>query len=202
MSGIYQVARTGDYALKLYSSSEEQIGGYMALPLIDGNFEELQVSFWIRPFGSVKGTDNINSIGLNAVFARKVTVGTMSNPNDPTTFEPLQVVSYPYTTENHEMASGSFVYDDAEGTNYWRKHTVLLKGAKGKFIAFKNEMYDGKENNVVVTHSSGDVEEYTFDYIDIEAIKNTILDYNEIFEIDELHYKGRSECICYGIRSK
>ncbi len=147
MSGIYQVARTGDYALKLYSSSEEMIGGYMALPLIDGNFEELQVSFWIRPFGSVKGTDNINSIGLNAVFARKVTVGTMSNPNDPTTFEPLQVVSYPYTTENHEMASGSFVYDDAEGTNYWRKHTVLLKGAKGKFIAFKNEMYDGKENN-------------------------------------------------------
>lgn len=47
-------------------------------------------------------------------------------------------------------------------------------------------IYDGKENNVVVTHSSGDVEEYTFDYIDIEAIKNTILDYNEIFEIDEL----------------
>ncbi len=147
MSGIYQVARTGDYALKLYSSSDEMIGGYMALPLIDGDFDELQVSFWIRPFGSVKGTDNINSIGLNAVFARKVTVGTMTNPNDPSTFEPLQVVSYPYTTENQEMASGSFVYDDAEGTNYWRKHSVLLKGAKGKFIAFKNEMYDGKENN-------------------------------------------------------
>jgi hypothetical protein len=147
MSGIYQVARTGDYALKLYSNSEEKIGGYMALPLIDGNFDELQVSFWIRPFGAVKGTDNVNSIGLNAVYARKVTVGTMTNPNDPSTFEPLQVVSYPYTTENKEMASGSFVYEDVEKTSYWRKHTVLLKGAKGKFIAFKNEMYDGKENN-------------------------------------------------------
>ena len=147
MSGIYQVARTGDYALKLYSNSEEKIGGYMALPLIDGNFDELQVSFWIRPFGAVKGTDNVNSVGLNAVFARKVTVGTMTNPNDPSTFEPLQVVSYPYTTENQEMSSGSFVFDDVEGTNYWRKHSVLLKGAKGKFIAFKNEMYDGKENN-------------------------------------------------------
>ncbi len=192
MSGIYQVARTGDYALKLYSNSEEMIGGYMALPLIDGNFDELQVSFWIRPFGSVKGTDNINSIGLNAVFARKITVGTMTNPNDPSTFEPLQVVSYPYTTENHEMASGSFVYDDAEGTNYWRKHSVLLKGAKGKFIAFKNEMYDGKENNqmyiddVVVdyisdcmTPSSAMIEEATATTARLNATTNS----GDMFEV-------------------
>jgi hypothetical protein len=159
-SGIYQVARTGEYALKLYSNSEEKIGGYMALPLIDGNFDELQVSFWIRPFGAVKGTDNVNSIGLNAVFARKITVGTMTNPNDPSTFEPLKVVAYPFSTEDAEMASGSFVFEDVEGTNYWRKHSVLLKGAKGKFIAFKNEMYDGKENNQMY------IDDIVVDYID------------------------------------
>ena len=192
MSGIYQVARTGDYALKLYSNSEEKIGGYMALPLIDGNFDELQVSFWMRPFGSVKGTDNINSIGLNAVYARKVTVGTMTNPNDPSTFEPLQVLSYPFTTENQEMSSGSYVYDDVEGTNYWRKHTVLLKGAKGKFIAFKNEMYDRKENNqmyiddVVVdyvsdcmTPSSVMIEEAT----STTALLNAVTNGGDMFEV-------------------
>ena len=159
-SGIYQVARTGEYALKLYSNSEEKIGGYMALPLIDGNFDELQVSFWIRPFGAVKGTDNVNSVGLNAVFARKITVGTMTNPDDPSTFEPLKVVAYPFSTEDAEMASGSFVFEDVEGTNYWRKHSVLLKGAKGKFIAFKNEMYDGKENNQMY------IDDIVVDYID------------------------------------
>lgn len=146
-SGIHQIARTGKLALKFYSNAEEKIGGYIALPLIDGNFDELQVSFWMRPFGAIKGTDNIDHTGLNAVFARKITVGTMTNPSDPTTFVPLQVLSYPYTTEDPNMAHGQFVYDDPEGHNYWRKHSVLLKGAKGKFIAFKNEMYDGKENN-------------------------------------------------------
>ena len=95
-SGIKQLARTGDYALTFYYNSEEKIGGYAAMPLVDGNLDELQVTFWMRPFGSVKGTDNINSVGLNAVFARKITVGTMTNPNDPSTFEPLQVLSYPY----------------------------------------------------------------------------------------------------------
>lgn len=146
-SGIYQVARTGKYALKFYSDSEDEIGAYIAMPLIDGNYDELQVTFWMRPFGSIKGTDNIDHTGLNAVFARKITVGTMTNPNDPSTFVPLQVLSYPYTTEDACMAHGQFVYDDAEGTNYWRKHSVLLKGTKGKFITFKNEMYDGKECN-------------------------------------------------------
>lgn len=146
-SGIFQIARTGRFALKFYSDAEEEIGGYMALPLIDGNFDELQLTFWMRPFGAIKGTDNIDHTGLNAVFARKITVGTMTNPNDPSTFEPLQVLSYPYTTEDPQMAHGNFVYDDPEETDYWRKHSVLLKGAKGKFIAFKNEMYDGKESN-------------------------------------------------------
>ena len=148
-SGIYQIARTGSYALKFYSNSEEKIGGYISLPLIDGNYDELQVTFWMRPFGSIKGTDNIDHTGLNAVFARKITVGTMTNPNDPSTFVPLQVLSYPYTTEDACMAHGQFVYDDIEGTNYWRKHSVLLKGTKGKFITFKNDLYDGYENNQI-----------------------------------------------------
>ena len=146
-SGIYQVARTGKYALKFYSDASEEVGGYIALPLIDGNYEELQVTFWMRPFGSVKGTDNIDHTGLNAVFARKITVGIMTNPSDPSTFVPLEVLSYPYTTEDANMAHGQFVFDDPEGHNYWRKHSVMLKGTKGKFIAFKNDWYDGKECN-------------------------------------------------------
>jgi hypothetical protein len=146
-SGIYQVARTGKYALKFYSDAAEEVGAYISMPLVDGNYDELQVTFWMRPFGSVKGTDNIDHTGLNAVFARKITVGTMTNPNDPSTFEPLQVLSYPYTTEDANMAHGQFVYDDPEGHNYWRKHSVMLRGAKGKFITFKNEYYDGKDCN-------------------------------------------------------
>ena len=146
-SGIYQVARTGKYALKFYSDAAEEVGAYIAMPLIDGNYNELQVTFWMRPFGAIKGTDNIDHTGLNAVFARKITVGTMTNPSDPSSFVPLQVLAYPYTTEDANMAHGQFVYDDPEGHNYWRKHSVLLKGTKGKFIAFKNEDYDGKEYN-------------------------------------------------------
>lgn len=146
-SGIYQIARTGKYALKFYSDATEEVGAYISMPLIDGNFDELQVTFWMRPFGAIKGTDNIDHTGLNAVFARKITVGTMTNPDDPSSFVPLQVLSYPYTTEDANMAHGQFVYDDPEGHNYWRKHSVLLKGAKGKFITFKNEYYDGKECN-------------------------------------------------------
>ena len=36
---------------------------------------------------------------------------------------------------------------------------------------------NAKEDNVIVVNSSGEEEVYTIDYIDVEAIKNTILNY-------------------------
>ena len=45
---------------------------------------------------------------------------------------------------------------------------------------------NAKEDNVIVVNSSGEEEVYTIDYIDVEAIKNTILNYEELFDIVEL----------------
>ena len=148
-SGIKQMARTGDYAMRFYYNSEEKVGGYASLPLIDGDFNDLQVSFWMRPFAAIKNPqgDNVDQEGLNKIFARKITVGTMTNPDDPSTFEALRVVAYPYSNEDAQMATGQLVMDDVENTDYWRKYSVILKGAKGKFITFKNELYDGCEYN-------------------------------------------------------
>lgn len=140
-------SRSGDYALKLsnYTIGKENVSGdYVVLPLVNADFATSQLNFWLRcvendTLGVVK------TLALGNDYARKITVGTMTNPYDPTTFVAIETYEYSYTAAD----LGNNISNDATGNNYWIEISVPLAGAAaGQFIALKNEGY-GMENNLV-----------------------------------------------------
>ncbi len=69
----------------------ESSGGYITLPVMDVDFDSLQVSFWIRPLyvSAYSGKFEISGYAGNLLgdsYTHGVVVGVMDNPNDPSTF--------------------------------------------------------------------------------------------------------------------
>lgn len=127
-------------------------GGYMAMPLFEGDMDSLYLNFWMRCVTHNAKTGVVNTDALSDDpdygFARKITVGTMSDPEVPSTFKSLKVVEYPYTTK--DIPQGSKITDDLTGCNYWVKVSIPLAAAQGEFIAFKNDKYGTYENVVYI----------------------------------------------------
>lgn len=148
-------SRSGDYALVFERSGQTgsmfNDGGYIALPDFVGERENLQLSFWMRavyedPTNRTIGSFGVRQVGVN--YAKKLTVGTMTDPNDPATFEAITVVEYPY--DDTVIKNGTVVTNDPTGNEYWVEFRIPLIGTEGKYIALKNELYgDGIEKNIV-----------------------------------------------------
>lgn len=133
-------ARSGEYALRFYrANNTTNPGGIIALPMVDGDMEELQVNFWMRCVHN-NATGKLTVTGINSTYNRKVTVGTMTDPYDASTFEPLGVFEYPY--KNGDLTTSNNISQDESGNDYWVECNMPLAGAKGKYIAFKNEGYE------------------------------------------------------------
>ena len=144
-SGTTQYSYSGNYALKFAYTDSTKSGGTIALPLIDGDMEELQVSFMMRAIHHNNSTNKLVVTGIGSAYARKITVGTMTDPRDPSTFVALDTIEYPYPYNS--LKSSNLVTEDASGNNYWVEAVVSLAGATGKYVAFRNEVYDGKKSN-------------------------------------------------------
>lgn len=145
-TGSEKYSRSGDYALRLstYTVNKESVAGdYVVLPLVNADFETSQVNFWMRCVTN-DATGKVANIGVGDTYARKITVGTMTNPYDPTTFVAIGTYEYSYTVSD----MGANITNDMSGNNYWIEVSVPLIGAEGDFVAFKNEGY-GAVNNVV-----------------------------------------------------
>ena len=156
-------SRSGSYkdgkAIKFRHTSADNAGGYLVLPLFDGEMESMYLNFWMRcvvhnDYNSQfkPGQDNMTSTtlleGVASNASRKITVGSMTNPNDPTTFKAANVFEYPYTES--DITSSTKVTDDPTGNDFWVRFSMPLKGLAGKYIVFKDEMYnDGCKFNVV-----------------------------------------------------
>lgn len=142
-SRIY--ARSGSYALCL-ERYDNNAGGYIVLPAIDADIQACQLKFWMRPiFASASGVVVNNYTG--ATYSREVTVGTMTDPNDPTTFTALATIEYSH--DNSYFSTHTSVQGDPNRLNYWEEVTVPLKNAVGNYIAIKNTSSDGAVNNVM-----------------------------------------------------
>lgn len=123
-------------------------GGYLALPLFEGDMDSLYVTFWMRCVYHNSPSGTVTNTYLGTDYARKITVGTMTDPNDYRTFKALQVIEYPYTQA--DIPTGTTIADDPTGCAYWVKYSVPLKDAEGLFIAFKNDQYGFKRNIVFI----------------------------------------------------
>lgn len=151
-SGTAQhAARTGDYALEFFREGVANADGYIVMPMFDADLQSLTLNFWMRcvlhhpetgefkPSTSSTSTNAyLSGIANNA--SKKITVGTMTDPNNPETFVALGVFEYPY--DEDDIKSTTKISDDPTGNDFWVRCSLPLSNATGTFIAFKNEMYE------------------------------------------------------------
>lgn len=127
-------------------------GGYLVFPMFEGDLNDYTLTFWMRCiYNDVKadadGKHALTTAYVGGTYARRISVGTMTDPNDPSTFKLLQVCTYPY---NSSALSGKKLEDDVTGSNYWVKFSVPLASAQGQFLVFMDEDYGKRYNWVMI----------------------------------------------------
>ena len=125
-------------------------GGYLAFPMFEGNLNDYTLTFWMRCIyhnvtANGDGKHSMTTSYTGGTYARTISVGTMTDPNDPSTFKLIQKCVYPNASS---AFSGKYLEDDPTGENYWVKFSIPLESAEGQFLVFMDEDY-GKRNNYV-----------------------------------------------------
>lgn len=136
-------SHSGAYSLRIeaYSTTHQP---YVAMPAIEdiAAYDTLQLNFWMRPGYHNPTTGKITYqyiLGSSAstadyYYSRSIIVGTMTDPNDATTFVPIDTIGY----------TGSFKVGDVanEANDFlFQQKKVALAGAKGKYVAFMTTLY-------------------------------------------------------------
>lgn len=145
-----QYSRSGDYALFFNRTNKTtHPGGIIAMPAVDGDIKEMQLTFWMRAVDhslNAKTLGSVSNTNVGTTYDHKITVGTMTNPNDPSTFVALDTIDYTYTADD---LKSRYIKDDPNGNGYWIEVNLPLSKATGNYVAFKNEVYDDKANNKI-----------------------------------------------------
>lgn len=139
----------GFYYNRYTGTTANTTGGYTTLPLVDADFDSLQVAFWIRPVAVNKWSGKFVTSGDNGDllgdgYTRGVVVGVMGNPDDFSTFVAIDTVEYVV----NDLSSSKYPADDSNKQEYWQKAVISLKGVKGRHIAFVNgDLSGGAKSN-------------------------------------------------------
>lgn len=133
-SSVYEYGREASDAL--YLSSDASNPTLAVMPELNADLDTLQLVFWGRPgyaYGySYSSTPRPYMSTASSSYGRKIEVGTMTDPNDASTFRLIKTITAePLTSSDYPDA-------DPEGTEYFRKYKVALKSATGKYIAFRS----------------------------------------------------------------
>lgn len=167
----YRYSHSGSYALRMegYSTTHQP---YMAMPAIAdiAAFDTLQVNFWMRPAYSYAPEHSTKpnqiytqyTLGSTAstadyYYSKSIIVGTMTDPNDPTTFVAIDTIGYDGTLAVGDMAT--------EANDYlYQKKKVSLRGATGPYVAFMTTLY-----------AKGETRKATYDYMWLDDISFSTL---------------------------
>ena len=118
-------ARTGTRALQLYSTYGTHLGAYVAMPILKADYDTIQVNFYARPFYQKKD----GKVG-SSYDNRPLVVGTMTDPNNIATFEPIDSFYY----ANAAVSTSDLVKNLTD--DGWEKFGIRLKGRAGQYLAF------------------------------------------------------------------
>ena len=131
-------ANSGTSALRLYSYYSESYyygvsdyATYVVLPEMDASLDTLQLTFKARAMYQGSSVTNY----ATSDYAHSIKIGTMTDPNDYSTFQEI---------DTYVLAEVSSTPSNADG--YWEDVTIYLQGAKGKYIALASDF--GKSNYV------------------------------------------------------
>ena len=137
----YRYARSGYSCMQFYGTSTYK-EVYAVMPLLTGyDPDTMEINFWGRcTYEKVQGgTIYTTSYLKGTSYSTKLAVGTMTDPEDPSTFVALDTVEYDYTA--NDMSTSTVASSDPTGNSYWLNFTVPMKGAVGPYIAFRQVGY-------------------------------------------------------------
>ena len=132
--------RNKSHALRVYVSSQANATPYVVLPALDCDLDTMMIEFWGRTFETYKSyyyesyyseyyEGDIYSISN---LKSSILVGTMTDPNDFSTFVCADSIVYPHT--NIKLSGNED--DDVTGNNYWVKFKAHFENSGGKYVAF------------------------------------------------------------------
>ena len=122
---------SGNNALVMRASSGSRVSyqPYVALPAMDiTSYDTLQVMFRMRPAYVSAANDSVLASYTGATYSKSVIVGTMTDPDDASTFVAIDTVTYDGTlsTADKAMPENDFLFQLMK---------VELAGATGPYVA-------------------------------------------------------------------
>lgn len=137
-------------SLRIYTTSSyvsATVKTWIAMPELHCDLDTMMVEFWGRclanhddTYGTVADRGKvISNTYLGSSYSRSMVIGTLTDPNDFSTLQVIDTVTYTYTQS--EITGTTFVKDDKSGNRFWQKMQVPLTGAKGKYIVFFQPAY-------------------------------------------------------------
>ena len=128
-------------------------GATVAMPYA-GEFEGKRLIFYMRPFQARRSKSSATANQFVGAYypyytsstvalskqSRKITVGTMTDPNDASTFVAIDTIQYPYNDADYGTNT-YFNTKDPSGDKGWYRAVVSLNDVKGKYVAFRYEHY-------------------------------------------------------------
>ncbi len=132
-----EVGRNDSHALRVHTE-EQHFNSYLVLPELHAGLDTMMIEFYGRCF--VNYPDNVASAAdqgrtydvryLAPEYSKSIVVGTLSDPNDFSTLQILDTLTYKQTN----LTTSDNVNDDPAGLRYWELMQLPLTEAQNKFI--------------------------------------------------------------------
>ncbi len=136
-----EVGRNDSRSLRINTAGNATnsiFNSYIVLPELNCNFNEMMIEFYGRCFVNMDDTySTISSRGkitttafLGSDFSQSIVVGTLTDPNDFSTLQVIDTLTYSHT----DLTTTTDVRNDPAGLRYWELMQLPLDNAQGKYI--------------------------------------------------------------------
>ena len=133
----YEMGRNDSHAMRIYTT-ESAFNSYLVLPEMNCNFDTMMIEFYGRCFVNYDETHAaeanqgkiVSTSYLGSQYNQSIVVGTLTNPNDFSTLQVLDTLTYKQTN----LTANTNVNNDPAGLRYWELMQLPLVGAQGQYI--------------------------------------------------------------------
>lgn len=133
----YEVGRGDSHSLRVHTTNDEPLS-YLVLPELSSDLDTMMIEWYSRCFVTYDRQYSTASYRnkivdltyLGAGYSHSLVVGTLTDPNDFSTLQVLDTLTYSHVN----LTINDNVEDDPDGLRYWEKMIMPLTGAQGKYI--------------------------------------------------------------------
>ena len=141
----HQEVGIGDsHSLRVHTTAQ-RFNSYIVLPEMNCDLDTMMIEFYGRCFVNYDEEHSIeanrgkivSAIYLGEEYSQSIVVGTLTDPNDFSTLQVLDTLTYKQTN----LTNSVNVNDDPAGLRYWELMQAPLAGATGRYIVLFQPSY-------------------------------------------------------------